>query len=100
MIKYLGSKRALLPWILEQIEECAVGERLHVLDLFSGTSRVGHALKAGGHRVTANDWNAYAAVLARCYVQADAGRAAEAALREAHARLEIDIEESGSWYTL
>ena len=78
MIKYLGSKRALLPWILEQIEECAVGERLHVLDLFSGTSRVGHALKAGGHRVTANDWNAYAAVLARCYVQADAGRAAEA----------------------
>ncbi|MAW62125.1 MAG: DNA methyltransferase [Planctomycetes bacterium] len=78
MIKYLGSKRALLPWILEQIEKCADGERLHVLDLFSGTSRVGYALKAAGHRVTANDWNEYAAVLARCYVQADVGRAAEA----------------------
>lgn len=78
MIKYLGSKRALLPWILEVIEECAQGEKLHVLDLFSGTSRVGHALKAAGHRVTANDWNTYAATLARCYVQADRSRAAEA----------------------
>ena len=78
MIKYLGSKRALLPWILEVVEDCAQGEKLHVLDLFSGTSRVGHALKAAGHRVTANDWNSYAATLARCYVQADRGRAAEA----------------------
>ncbi|MCH2100315.1 MAG: DNA adenine methylase [Planctomycetes bacterium] len=78
MIKYLGSKRTLLPWILETIEECAQGEKLHVLDLFSGTSRVGHALKAAGHRVTANDWNTYAATLARCYVQSDVTRAAEA----------------------
>jgi adenine-specific DNA-methyltransferase len=43
-----------------------------VLDLFSGTARVGHALKAEGYRVLANDHNAYAATLARCYVQADA----------------------------
>ena len=43
-----------------------------VIDLFSGTSRVGHALKADGYRVLANDHNAYAATLARCYVQADA----------------------------
>lgn len=74
----MGSKRALLPWILEAVEECAQGERLHVLDLFSGTSRVGHALKGAGHRVTSNDWNTYAATLARCYVQADRSRAAEA----------------------
>jgi len=45
-----------------------------VLDLFSGTSRVGHALKARGYRVHANDHNAYAHVLARCYVAADARR--------------------------
>jgi adenine-specific DNA-methyltransferase len=32
---------------------------------------VGHALKAAGYRVLSNDHNAYAAVLARCYVQAD-----------------------------
>ena len=33
--------------------------------------RVGHALKEGGFRVLANDLGAYAATLARCYVQPD-----------------------------
>ena len=42
-----------------------------MLDLFSGTSRVGHALKAAGYRVVSNDLNAYAHALATCYVQAD-----------------------------
>lgn len=42
------------------------------LDLFSGTSRVGHALKREGVRVHANDHNAYAFALAGCYVAADA----------------------------
>lgn len=41
------------------------------MDLFSGTSRVGHALKNAGFSVTSNDHNTYAAVLATCYVQAD-----------------------------
>ncbi len=79
MIKYLGSKRALLPELL------AAAERLRppgsFLDLFSGTARVGHAFKAAGWRVLANDHNAYALELARCYVTADAevwgARAAE-----------------------
>jgi adenine-specific DNA-methyltransferase len=52
---------------------CAGGTR-SALDLFSGTSRVGHALKREGVRVHANDHNAYAHVLARCYVAADARR--------------------------
>ncbi len=72
MIKYLGSKRVLLPRILEQIEPLE-GVRT-VLDLFSGTSRVAHALKRRGYRVHANDHNAYAATLATCYVQADQRR--------------------------
>lgn len=74
MIKYIGSKRTLVPVIVKVIEE-AVGSRqaaITVADLFSGTSRVGHALKASGYRVLANDHNAYAATLARCYVEADA----------------------------
>ena len=71
MIKYIGSKRTLVPVIREVIQEVA-GEGCTVADLFSGTSRVGHALKAAGCRVLANDHNAYAATLARCYVQADA----------------------------
>jgi adenine-specific DNA-methyltransferase len=69
MIKYLGSKRALLEVIVNAIGSRAGGAT--VLDLFSGTSRVGHALKGRGHRVIANDHNAYAHVLARCYVAAD-----------------------------
>ena len=69
MIKYLGSKRLLVPLIVDVIR--SLGEERTVVDLFSGTSRVGHALKGKGHRILANDLGAYAAVLARCYVQAD-----------------------------
>jgi adenine-specific DNA-methyltransferase len=69
VIKYIGSKRTLLPAVLEAV--AAMPECTTVLDLFSGTSRVGHALKRAGHRVIANDHNAYAATLARCYVAAD-----------------------------
>ena len=72
MIKYLGSKRTLVPRIAQVMSVLAkhAGAR-SVIDLFSGTSRVGHALKAQGLRVHSNDHNAYAATLARCYVQAD-----------------------------
>ncbi len=69
MIKYLGSKRTLVPAIVDRVKSCA--DSGTVLDLFSGTSRVGHALKAQGYRVIANDHNAYAHTLGLCYVQAD-----------------------------
>ena len=69
VIKYLGSKRLLLDTIVEAVR--GTGTASSVLDLFSGTSRVGHALKRAGYRVIANDHNAYAATLARCYVAAD-----------------------------
>lgn len=69
MIKYLGSKRLLLDAIVEAVRGTGGGPS--VLDLFSGTSRVGHALKRAGYRVVSNDHNAYAATLARCYVAAD-----------------------------
>src|SRR5262245_22980449 len=73
MIKYLGSKRTLIPRLAEIFAALASSSAppTSVLDLFSGTSRVGHALKRAGLRVVANDHNAYAATLARCYVQAD-----------------------------
>lgn len=70
MIKYIGSKRTLLPGILRSIEGLGPEVRT-VLDLFSGTSRVGHALKKAGYSVVSNDHNAYAHTLATCYVQAD-----------------------------
>jgi adenine-specific DNA-methyltransferase len=83
MIKYIGSKRLLLPVILQAIR--GLPEVHRVLDLFSGTARVGHALKGAGYDVVANDHNAYAHVLARCYVQADRDRVereAETLIRE------------------
>lgn len=79
MIKYLGSKRALLPRLLPLVESLP-GVR-SAADLFSGTARVGHALKRLGLQVTANDHNTYAHVLARCYVQADSRRVAAEAER-------------------
>lgn len=69
MIKYLGSKRTLLPDLVAVLARFP--ELRSVVDLFSGTSRVGHALKRAGYRVLANDHNAYAHALARCYVAAD-----------------------------
>ena len=69
MIKYIGSKRLLIPPISRIVQ--AVPDVGAVVDFFSGTARVGHALKRLGYRVIANDHLAYAHVLARCYVAAD-----------------------------
>jgi adenine-specific DNA-methyltransferase len=70
LIKYLGSKRALLPQILRAVG-AAAGEGAVVADLFSGSARVAHALKAAGWRVVANDHLAFAHSLALGLVQAD-----------------------------
>jgi len=70
MIKYLGSKRLLTRSICAAMRDLTAGDR--VLDLFSGTSRVGQALKHEGLMVSANDHNQYAHTIARCYIQADA----------------------------
>jgi adenine-specific DNA-methyltransferase len=69
LIKYIGSKRLLVPRIVSVVTALGGGR---VMDVFSGTSRVGRALKAQGMQVIANDQLSYAATLGRCYVQADA----------------------------
>jgi adenine-specific DNA-methyltransferase len=79
MIKYLGSKRTLLPTIIETFQQLTPSGT--VVDLFSGTSRVGHAAKGAGYRVISNDLNAYAKELAQCYVVADREDCADDALR-------------------
>ena len=76
MIKYLGSKRLLIPSILETIK--AVPNIHTVSDIFSGTSRVGHALKKSKFRVLSNDYCEFACTLARCYVEADDDLVADA----------------------
>lgn len=71
MIKYIGSKRKLISELMQVM--AALPNVANVLDLFSGTARVGSALRARGYSVTANDHNSYAYTLARCYVAADHG---------------------------
>ena len=68
MIKYLGSKRRLVP-VLEELAS-ASGARTAV-DLFTGTTRVAQALKRRGLEVTAVDSSRTADVLARCYIASD-----------------------------
>lgn len=69
MIKYLGSKRALVP-VLGDIAE-RVGARTAV-DLFTGTTRVAQELKRRGLLVTATDLATYSQVLSDCYIATDA----------------------------
>ena len=69
MIKYLGSKRTLLPSIEQAVRK--LGDVRSVIDLFSGTSRVGHHLKKCGYQVFSNDINTYAFQIASCYVVSD-----------------------------
>jgi adenine-specific DNA-methyltransferase len=95
VIKYLGSKRVLLPRIVAAAQ--ALPGARTALDLFSGTSRVGHALKRTGLHVTANDHLHFAHALARCYVEADALR-----WRDEAERLIDDLADAPSedgWFT-
>ncbi len=69
MIKYLGSKRTLIPDLVRVISHFP--ELTSATDLFSGTCRVGQAFKRAGLAVHSNDLNAYAYALAMCYVAAD-----------------------------
>jgi adenine-specific DNA-methyltransferase len=72
VVKYIGSKRALLPWITGVVEQInAINPLRDAVDLFSGSARVGHALKKLGLFVTSNDLHTYALVLAQTLVQAD-----------------------------
>jgi adenine-specific DNA-methyltransferase len=68
VIKYLGSKRRLVPALTVLAE--ASGARTG-LDLFCGTTRVAQAWKRLGIMVTAVDSARFAHVLARCYVATD-----------------------------
>jgi len=69
VIKYLGSKRALVG-VLGTLAE-ASGARTTV-DLFTGTTRVAQEFKRRGLYVTAVDLASYSEILARCYIGTDA----------------------------
>ncbi|MGH2725139.1 MAG: DNA adenine methylase [Actinomycetota bacterium] len=84
MIKYLGSKRRLVP-VLGEVAARA-GARTAV-DLFTGTTRVAQELKRRGARVWTVDTARYSEVFARTYVETDAHRIDRPALVRAVAEL-------------
>jgi adenine-specific DNA-methyltransferase len=69
LIKYLGSKRRLVPMLGEML--AASGAKT-ALDLFTGTTRVAQEFKRRGAFVTAVDVATYSEAFARCYVETDA----------------------------
>jgi adenine-specific DNA-methyltransferase len=80
VIKYLGSKRTLVPLIERVVAELPVRS---VCDLFAGTTRVGQALRRQGLDVVSNDTATYSEVLGQAYIAAtDTDRAAVAPLLE------------------
>jgi adenine-specific DNA-methyltransferase len=84
VIKYLGSKRRLVP-VLTRI--CAASGARTALDLFTGTTRVAQAFKAQGLFVTALDSARYAQAFAQTYIEADAATIDRPALTAAIAHL-------------
>lgn len=70
MIKYLGSKRRLVP-LLGGLAAAARAKT--ALDLFTGTTRVAQEFKHRGIHTTAVDTARYSEMFARCYIETDRG---------------------------
>jgi len=74
VIKYLGSKRTLVPLIEQVVALLPVHS---ACDLFAGTTRVGQAMRRRGLHVVSNDTATYSEVLGQAYIAAtDADREA------------------------
>jgi adenine-specific DNA-methyltransferase len=80
VIKYLGSKRTLVP-VLGAVASAV--EARTAVDLFTGTTRVAQEFKRRGIEVTAVDLATYSELLARCYVATDADLVDRRALADA-----------------
>jgi adenine-specific DNA-methyltransferase len=68
LIKYIGSKRTLVPLISQAISRLPVES---ACDLFAGTTRVGQGLRQAGLTVHSNDLSTYSEVLGLAYIEAD-----------------------------
>lgn len=92
MIKYLGSKRRLVPVLGEMF---TASRARTALDLFTGTTRVAQELKRRGAHVTAVDSARYAEVFARCYISTDATEVDKDDLADALRALDILAGKAG-----
>jgi adenine-specific DNA-methyltransferase len=91
VIKYLGSKRRLVPAISAIADAYGAST---ALDLFTGTTRVAQALKALGVHTTAVDTARYAEVFATTYIATDSRAVDMNALTAAldHLSAEPDVD--------
>jgi adenine-specific DNA-methyltransferase len=69
VIKYLGSKRALMP-VLETL--FAASKATTAVDLFTGTTRIAAAMKQLGMQVTAVDTASYSEIFSKTFIELDA----------------------------
>ncbi len=71
IIAYIGNKRRLLSLIQKAIESSGItnANGLTFLDLFSGSGVVSRFAKSCGFEVYCNDWEEYAEVISRGFVQ-------------------------------
>ncbi|MFV0286885.1 MAG: DNA adenine methylase, partial [Demequina sp.] len=86
LIKYLGSKRVLVPVLGDLL---TASEARTALDLFTGTTRVAQEFCRRGAYTTAVDIATYSEVLAQCYVVADAEQVPRGDIEDAIRRLEL-----------
>ena len=85
MIKYIGSKRRLVPVLGDLFSRLGATT---AVDLFTGTTRVAQEWKRRGAFVTAVDSARYSAVLGECYIATDAGQVDRAGLDEVISHLQ------------
>ena len=72
LITYIGNKRALLKQIgkaVMRVKQRTGKGYLRVFDAFSGSGVVSRYLKAHASFIVSNDFEDYAAVIARCYLR-------------------------------
>jgi len=84
LIKYIGSKRTLIP-VLGDIAQAV--EARTAVDLFTGTTRVAQEFKRRGITVTAADIATYSEVLAHCYIETDSTQVDKQGLADTLAEL-------------
>jgi adenine-specific DNA-methyltransferase len=85
VIKYIGSKRRLVPVLGELMSRAGATT---AIDLFTGTTRVAQEWKRRGAFVTAVDLARYSAVMAECYIATDAAAVDQAALGQVISHLQ------------
>lgn len=92
MIKYLGSKRKLVPQLGALF---AASGATSALDLFTGTTRVAQEFCRRGANVTTVDTATYSEVLAQCYVVTDGALVDRLEVAEAIQKLEALPDQYG-----